>query len=131
MDNSKQIKRQNEFIAEKYDRFTMTFPKGRKEVYREHAEAQGMSLNAYINALIIADMEQDKHGTQTEHQTEHQTENTAKPHNTEGYTVIIPKEKVRLYKEYVKNNPYESIEEWIFDNCDADVEWEVKNGYIK
>ena len=30
-----QIKRQNEFIAEKYDRFTLTFPKGMKEKYKE------------------------------------------------------------------------------------------------
>ena len=40
-----QIKRQNEFIAEKYDRFTLTFPKGMKEKYKEYAENKGMSLN--------------------------------------------------------------------------------------
>lgn len=54
-----QIKRQNEFIAEKYDRFTLTFPKGMKEKYKEHAEAKGMSLNGYINKLIAEDMKQD------------------------------------------------------------------------
>lgn len=53
-----QIKRQNKFIAEKYDRFTLTFPKGKKEEYKAHAEAQGLSLNGYINKLIAEDMEQ-------------------------------------------------------------------------
>lgn len=51
-----QIKRQNKFIAEAYDRFTLTFPKGMKKVYKDYAEAQGMSLNAYINKLISEDM---------------------------------------------------------------------------
>ena len=51
-----QIKRQNKFIAEAYDRFTLTFPKGMKEVYKSYAEAQGMSLNGYINKLIADDM---------------------------------------------------------------------------
>jgi len=51
-----QIKRQNKFIAEKYDRFTLTFPKGKKEEYKEHAEKQGLSLNSYINKLINEDM---------------------------------------------------------------------------
>ena len=71
MDNSKQIKRQNEFIAEKYDRFTMTFPKGKKDIYRAYADAHGMSLNGYINKLIAADM------------GEALTEGTEEPHNSE------------------------------------------------
>lgn len=51
-----QIKRQNEFIANAYDRFTLTFPKGKKEIYKSYAESKGMSLNAYINQLIAEDM---------------------------------------------------------------------------
>ena len=51
-----QIKRQNKFISEAYDRFTLTFPKGMKEVYKNYAEAHGMSLNGYINKLIADDM---------------------------------------------------------------------------
>lgn len=54
-----QIKRQNKFIAEKYDRFTLTFPKGVKEQYKKYAEAQGLSLNAYINKLIEKDMKEN------------------------------------------------------------------------
>ena len=53
---SKQIERQNKFIAEKYDRFTATFPKGKKEEYRKYAESQGKSLNAFINELIEEDI---------------------------------------------------------------------------
>jgi len=51
-----QIKRQNKFIAEAYDRFTLTFPKGMKETYKAFAESRGLSLNAYINKLIADDM---------------------------------------------------------------------------
>lgn len=51
-----QIKRQNKFIAEAYDRFTLTFPKGKKEIYKDYAESHGMSLNGYINKLIADDM---------------------------------------------------------------------------
>ena len=51
-----QLKRQNEFIAEKYDRFTLTFPKGKKEVYKSYAEANGESLKGYINRLISEDI---------------------------------------------------------------------------
>lgn len=56
MDKDRQIKRQNKFVAEKYDRFTATFPKGKKEEYRIYAESKGMSLNSYINKLIADDM---------------------------------------------------------------------------
>lgn len=52
MDKNRQFQRQNDFIAEKYDRFSVTFPKGKKEVYRQLAESKGMSLNAFINKLL-------------------------------------------------------------------------------
>jgi hypothetical protein len=56
MDKKEQINYQNKYIAEKYDRFTATFPAGKKEVYRERAAQNGESLNAYINRLIEEDM---------------------------------------------------------------------------
>lgn len=58
-EKEQQIKRQNEYIAEKYDRFTLTFPKGMKEKYKDYAENKGISLNSYINELIRKDMEQE------------------------------------------------------------------------
>ena len=51
-DIKKQIDRQNKFVAEKYDRFETTFPKGKKEVYRDFAKQQGKSLNSLINELL-------------------------------------------------------------------------------
>lgn len=51
-DIKKQIDRQNKFVAEKYDRFETTFPKGKKEVYREFAKQKGKSLNSLINELL-------------------------------------------------------------------------------
>lgn len=62
MDKQKQIQRQNKYVAEKYDRFTATFPKGKKEEYREHAEGKGLSLNGLINELIENDIEKDGAG---------------------------------------------------------------------
>lgn len=56
MDKQKQIIRQNKYVAEKYDRFTATFPKGKKEEYRVHAEKKGLSLNGLINELIENDI---------------------------------------------------------------------------
>lgn len=39
-----------------YDRIALTVPKGKKEVYRERAAEQGMSLNSYINKLLEDDL---------------------------------------------------------------------------
>lgn len=52
-----QVKYQNDFNKEKYDRVSINFPKGRKAIIEEHYKANGYkSLNAYVNALIDADM---------------------------------------------------------------------------
>ncbi|MBR5364198.1 MAG: hypothetical protein IK134_12875 [Oscillospiraceae bacterium] len=56
MSQKKQFQYQNQFIAEKYDRFTATFSAGKKAIYREFAVSHGESLNAYINRLIAEDM---------------------------------------------------------------------------
>lgn len=58
MQKEEQIKYQNKYISEKYDRFTATFPIGKKEIYRKYAESKGYSLNGYINYLIKKDMEE-------------------------------------------------------------------------
>ena len=42
----------NKYIRKSYDRLSLTLPKGKKEMYRQLAELQGMSLNAYINFLL-------------------------------------------------------------------------------
>jgi predicted HicB family RNase H-like nuclease len=53
-----QFKRQNDFVKNSYDRFSLNLPKGRKEVIRQAAEAAGMSINEYINAAIAKQLEQ-------------------------------------------------------------------------
>lgn len=59
MANAKMIKYQNEFIKRKYDRINITFPLGKKEIYREHANNKhNMSLNALINHLLEKDMKE-------------------------------------------------------------------------
>ena len=50
----------NGWIAEKLDRINLTVPKGRKDIIRAHAEAQGESVNAFINRAISEAMKRDK-----------------------------------------------------------------------
>ena len=58
------VKYKNEFIAQTYDRVNLTLPKGLKEKAKARAEANGESLNGYINRLIAEDMGEklDKNG---------------------------------------------------------------------
>ena len=52
VDKERRNKRQNDFVAKNYDRFTLTVPKGMKEVYKARAEQDGMMLNTLINKLL-------------------------------------------------------------------------------
>jgi len=54
----------NKWIAEKLDRVNLTMPKGQKDVVKAHAEAQGESLNAFINRAIDETMERDNAATE-------------------------------------------------------------------
>ena len=55
---------QNDYIARTYDRVNLTIPKGQKETIKAHAEAQGESLNAFINRAITETMERDRPATE-------------------------------------------------------------------
>lgn len=46
----------NRWNEKAYDRIPLTVPKGEKEVIRAYAEANGESVNGYINRLIAEDM---------------------------------------------------------------------------
>lgn len=47
----------NRYNMENYDRIALIVPKGLKQVIKAHANAKGeTSINAYINALIQADI---------------------------------------------------------------------------
>lgn len=47
----------NTWQKENKDRILLILPKGDKDKIKARAESKGMSLNAYINKLIDADME--------------------------------------------------------------------------
>lgn len=59
----RKAKWQNDYIARTYDRVNLTIPKGQKETIKAHAEAQGESLNAFINRAIAETMERDRPAT--------------------------------------------------------------------
>ncbi|MBQ8966271.1 toxin-antitoxin system HicB family antitoxin [Ruminococcus sp.] len=46
----------NKWNAKTYDQLRVNVKKGEREKIKAHAEAQGLSLNAYINKLIAEDM---------------------------------------------------------------------------
>lgn len=50
----------NRWNDKAYDRINLTVPKGQKEVIKEHAEAQGESVNGFINRAIREAQERDK-----------------------------------------------------------------------
>lgn len=58
----RKAKWQNDYISRTYDRVNLTMPKGQKEAVRAHAEAQGESLNGFINRAISTVIEQDNCG---------------------------------------------------------------------
>ena len=46
-------KKQNDRIKEEYDRISVTLPKGTKD----RIKAQGLTVNGYINKLVLEDLE--------------------------------------------------------------------------
>ena len=54
-----QQKAVNKYVKENYDRINVNMPKGHKDTVKAHAEAQGESLNAFINRAITETMERD------------------------------------------------------------------------
>ena len=49
----------NKYVKANYDRVNVTFPKGRKEELKAHAQARGESVNAFINRAITETLGRD------------------------------------------------------------------------
>lgn len=56
----------SKYMKENYDVFQIRMPKGRKAVIQAHAQAQGESVNGFVNRAIEETMERDKGGTDHE-----------------------------------------------------------------
>lgn len=52
------------YVKKTYDRIEVKVMKGEKETIKAHAEAQGESLNAFINRAITETMERDRPATE-------------------------------------------------------------------
>lgn len=50
----------NKYMKENYDEIKVRVMKGQKEIIQAHAEAQGESVNGFINRAISETMAQDK-----------------------------------------------------------------------
>lgn len=51
-----QNKATQKYIKNAYDTFTIRVPKGKRDIYKAHAEQNGKSLNALVIELLEADM---------------------------------------------------------------------------
>ena len=54
-----QQKAVTKYVKSKYDRFGLTMPKGNLDTIKAHAEAQGESVNGFINRAIQETMDRD------------------------------------------------------------------------
>lgn len=50
----------DKYIKRTFDDIKVRVPKGQKQVIQEHAEAQGESVNGFINRSINESIERDK-----------------------------------------------------------------------
>ena len=54
-----QQKAVSKYMKENYDIYQIRMPKGKKDTIKAHAEAQGESVNGFINRAIDETMERD------------------------------------------------------------------------
>jgi predicted HicB family RNase H-like nuclease len=50
----------NKYVKNNYDRVNVTFPKGKKEIIKAHAESRGESVNAFILRAVDEAMEREQ-----------------------------------------------------------------------
>ena len=62
----RRVKAQNERIKESYDRISVTLPKGTKE----RIQAQGLTINGFVNELVLAELEHLEASTATENSSD-------------------------------------------------------------
>ena len=55
-----QIKYQNQYVREHYDRVIITMPKGKRDIVKNRANKLGKSVSQYINDLIDEDLKRDE-----------------------------------------------------------------------
>ena len=51
-----QVKYQNDYIRENYDRISLAFPKGEKDAIKEAARREGVSMSEYILMAVSEKM---------------------------------------------------------------------------
>lgn len=60
-----QTRAKNKYNAKAYDRIALQVKKGRREIIRAHAEAQGESLNGFVNRAIDEAISRDNESGQS------------------------------------------------------------------
>lgn len=55
-----QQKAVNKYVKNNYDRINVTFPKGQKEIIKDHAKRHGESVNSFIVGSVNERMEREQ-----------------------------------------------------------------------
>lgn len=55
-----QQKAVNKYVKNNYDRINVTFPKGQKEIIKDHAKRRGESVNGFIVRSVNERMEREQ-----------------------------------------------------------------------
>ncbi len=63
----------NKYNRKAYDRISVMLPKGKKDLYKKVAQSKGLSLNGYINNLLISDLPKE-YSNQSDEQDQDPTE---------------------------------------------------------
>lgn len=61
-----QTRAKNKYNAKAYDRIALQVKKGRRDIIRAHAAAQGESVNGFVNRAIDETMKRDGDPTATD-----------------------------------------------------------------
>lgn len=92
-------KSKNTWISKTYDRINLTVAKGKKDTIQTHAEAQGESVNGFINRAIDETMERDGAGGPQEALGEPVDELTTSVQNVPKGTLKAAQEAARAAGE--------------------------------
>ena len=135
---SKQYKRQNDYIKEKYDRVSVVLPDKTKERIKE---LTGKSCNAYISDLVLADLDRLENGGAVAEPiqpiAEPKPQNGPKPDIYEQNELLHQKQKEmaelrakQAQKEEPKETEEEKIERLKHEQVVLD-ELKTKNGIVE
>lgn len=125
-----QQKAVNKYVKNNYDRINVTFPKGRKEEIKAHAEANGESVNAFIIRAVNETMDREGFRTAAALQVDTRPDipqNDAPPANAQNLSEEKPPKKSETKLPYLPLTP-ENIAKVDLDRLANDFRYQLDVG---